>query len=218
MNRNLMVRIVIFAAVVAAVSCLVAVASYMGADDVPSARKSFTVLSESSAPNAESLLNQTPLPEPITDPRIVIQKRARRLILFSEDKEVREFPIGLGSCPYGPKRREGDGRTPEGTYYVCTKNPNSKYYLSLGLSYPSDRDAARALRNHLINKSQYNAIVGAESSGACPPWNTPLGGAIFIHGRGSSRDWTLGCVSMDDAAIKVLYNAIPVGTPVEIVP
>jgi lipoprotein-anchoring transpeptidase ErfK/SrfK len=50
------------------------------------------------------------------------------------------------------------------------------------------------------------------------PWNTALGGEIFIHGHGSGSDWTWGCVALDDADIQELYSLIPVGTPVRIHP
>ncbi len=60
--------------------------------------------------------------------------------------------------------------------------------------------------------------MAAIDNGRCPPWNTRLGGEIFIHGRGSGSDWTLGCVALDDADMKELYDAVSLGTPVIIHP
>ncbi|MGH9903656.1 MAG: L,D-transpeptidase family protein, partial [Pyrinomonadaceae bacterium] len=121
-----------------------------------------------------------------------------------------------GFDPKADKEKEGDGRTPEGDFYVCVKNAKSAYYLSLGLSYPNVEDAERGLRDNLITRAQYQRIVNAIKGKRTPPWDTPLGGEIFIHGRGSQSDWTLGCVALEDAEMKELFDAIPLGTPVRI--
>ena len=116
----------------------------------------------------------------------------------------------------GDKVKEGDGATPEGEFYIFTKNERSAYYLSLGISYPNIEDARRGLRDGLVNDEQYHQIVDAIQSGDAPPQNTPLGGLIYIHGRGSRTDWTWGCVALDDENMKVLFEAVPVGTKVTI--
>lgn len=134
------------------------------------------------------------------------------------DRIVKTYRIGLGNNPTGAKQRQGDGRTPEGTFYVCVKNPKSKYHLSLGLSYPTPADAARGLREGLITQAQHDAILAAHKKRATPPWNTALGGEVFIHGSGSGSDWTLGCVALDDADMDELYALIEKGTSVEIRP
>lgn len=154
----------------------------------------------------------------LPDAKIEIRKEARRLELYSGKHLVRRFRIGLGLSPTGLKTREGDGATPEGEYRVCVKNPNSRFYLSLGLSYPNKEDANRALEKALITRAQYDQIVSAEKRGICPPWNTPLGGEIFIHGNGAESDWTLGCIALDDPDMKELYAAARIGTPVIIHP
>ena len=150
--------------------------------------------------------------------RILIEKAARRLTLFSEGAPARVFPIALGRAPIGPKRREGDKKTPEGRYVVCTKNENSKYRLSLGLSYPSAEDARRAFSEGLIDAATRDAIVQAQRDGRRSPWDTPLGGFIMIHGGGASPDWTAGCVALNDGDIDILFPLCPLGTEVEIVP
>jgi murein L,D-transpeptidase YafK len=114
------------------------------------------------------------------------------------------------------KVRQGDRRTPEGEFYVFTKNDKSAFYLSLGLSYPNIEDAERGLRDNLISRRQHDAIVRAVNRRATPPQNTALGGDIYIHGNGANSDWTWGCVALENADMKELFDAIPVGTPVEI--
>lgn len=113
---------------------------------------------------------------------------------------------------------EGDGKTPEGEYYVCVKNYNSSFYLSLGVSYPNKADAAAALEDGRINDSTYESIADAIDRGQRPDWNTPLGGAIMIHGHGGSRDWTAGCVAVDNEVMDILFDYCSVGTKITILP
>jgi murein L,D-transpeptidase YafK len=157
-----------------------------------------------------------PLKLPLVSPRIVVSKSKRRLDLYSDDRVVREYRVALGKNASDDKERQGDYRTPEGEFYVCVKNAASKFYLSLGLSYPNREDAARGLRDHLITRVEHDRIVRAIDRGARPPWDTALGGEIFIHGGGSGNDWTWGCVALDDADVKELFDAVPKGTKVVI--
>ena len=159
-----------------------------------------------------------PLPERVSSPRIVVRKARRELLLFSGERLLRTYRVALGFNPIPPKAKQGDGATPEGRYVVCRKNPRSQFLLSLGLSYPNAADADRGLSAGLIDRRQHRRIVESVRSGTCPPWNTPLGGEIFIHGRGSATDWTWGCVALDDADVRELYARVPVGTPVVIEP
>ena len=163
-------------------------------------------------------VNKTPLKLPLVEPRIEVSKSKRELVLYSASKVVRLYRIGLGPNPKDDKRLQGDGCTPEGEFYVCSKNPKSSYYLSLGLSYPNEEDAGRGLRDKLISKAQHDQIVRSIRSRSCPPWNTRLGGEVFIHGNGSATDWTLGCVALDNTNMKELFDVIPKGTPVKIRP
>lgn len=149
---------------------------------------------------------------------LYVYKRERRLLVVDNKVLVRDYHIALGPQPQGDKYYRGDGRTPEGEFFVCAKNPMSKYYKSLGLNYPSIRHAEEALRMGTISWEQYQKIVQANENAALPPAGTPLGGDIFIHGGGDRTDWTLGCIALQDADIGELYEAIPVGTPVKILP
>ncbi len=155
---------------------------------------------------------------PLVNPRIVVFKNKRRLELYSDGKLVRTYRVALGLNPVPPKHRQGDHATPEGDYYVFVRNDKSAFYLSLGVSYPNVEDAERGLRDGLISRGQRDAIVNAIKRKARPLQNTRLGGDIFIHGSGASSDWTWGCVALENADIKELFDAVPVGTPVTIKP
>jgi lipoprotein-anchoring transpeptidase ErfK/SrfK len=166
----------------------------------------------------DEAINRRPLKLPLTEPKIVVEKAARRLTLYSNGERVRVFQVALGFEPAGDKVKQGDGRTPEGEFYVCMKNERSKFYLSLGLSYPNAEDAERGLRDGLVTRAQHKQIVDAIGRGAKPPWNTPLGGEIFIHGGGTASDWTWGCVALANEQVKELFDAVPLGTHVRIDP
>jgi murein L,D-transpeptidase YafK len=173
----------------------------------------------SSQPWTPALTDSHPLPDVLIDPKVVVEKESRRLTVFSDGIAVKRYRAALGGAPVGHKSREGDGRTPEGEYYVCSKNPQSKFRLSLGLSYPNEDDADAGLADGVISKREHKSIITAIRRMQRPPWNTALGGEIMIHGNGSGRgDWTYGCVALDDPDIDELFTALPLGTPVSIVP
>ena len=155
---------------------------------------------------------------PLKNPRIVVFKSKRQLQLYSDGALVRTYKVGLGLNPVPDKVREGDRATPEGDFYVFTRNDKSAFYLSLGISYPNIEDAKRGLRDGLISRVQHDAIVKASKRKGMPPQNTALGGQIYIHGNGASRDWTWGCVALENEDVKELFAAVPVGTAVTIKP
>ena len=149
---------------------------------------------------------------------ILVTKSARRLALFVDGREVYVARVALGQDPGGHKQREGDRRTPEGDYYICTRNDQSRFHLFLGLSYPGLEDAEAGFRDGRITREERDEIAAAIRGRRQPPWKTPLGGEVGIHGKGAGRDWTLGCVALDDAGIEVLWKHCPLGTPVRIEP
>jgi len=157
-------------------------------------------------------------PLPVSNQRILVKKGERKLLFYSGDKLVRTYRIGLGLNPTGDKVRQGDRKTPEGDFYIFTKNDKSAFYLSLGISYPNAAHAERGLRDGLITKAQYNTILEALKAGKTPPQNTELGGDIYSHGNGARSDWTWGCVALENDDIRELFNAVAVGTPVTIKP
>lgn len=178
-----------------------------------------SVVSETGVPPVQS--SQPVLPDDIDDsegPILVIYKEKRTLELWQQDERIAAFKIGLGFNPIGDKAQEGDGRTPEGLYSVCLRNPDSKFHRSLGLSYPGKKDADNGLATGLISQQEYDQIIEAAATGEKPPWNTALGGYIMIHGAGSQSDWTAGCIALDNDDMDLLWTACPVGTPVLIYP
>lgn len=154
----------------------------------------------------------------IENPRVVVKKSQRKLELFDGEKLVKTYKIALGFAPVGDKEKQGDGKTPEGEFYVFTKNDKSKFYLSLGISYPNIEDATRGLEAKLITKTEHDKIVRAIKNKNMPLQNTKLGGEIYLHGGGTSGDWTRGCVALNNEEIKELFEALPVGTRVKIEP
>lgn len=155
---------------------------------------------------------------PLKNPRIVVMKSKRQMELYSAGSIVRTYKIGLGLNPVDDKRRQGDRATPEGEFYIFTKNDKSAFYLSLGISYPNIEDAERGLSDGLISRAQHDAIVKAIRRKATPPQNTRLGGDIYIHGNGAKSDWTWGCVALENEDMRELFDAVSVGTAVTIKP
>jgi tetratricopeptide (TPR) repeat protein len=135
--------------------------------------------------------------------KILIEKKERRLTLISKGKVLKSYKIALGGNPNGPKERQGDNKTPEGTYVIDSRNRDSRYHLSLHISYPNEKDKKRA-----------------KQLGASP------GGDIMIHGikNGFSWvgdlhtevDWTKGCIAVTDEEIEEIDKLAPNGTIVEI--
>ena len=145
------------------------------------------------------------LPADLQFDRLVIDKQARRLTAYAGGKPVREYHIALGWAPEGHKQVEGDGKTPEGVYFVDGKNPNSRYYKNLGVSYPNDADRAAA------------AALGASPGGDIKIHGLPAGQGHLglVHWM---QDWTAGCVAVSNEEIDELYARTPVGAPIEIRP
>lgn len=158
------------------------------------------------------------LPPVIENPRLIIKKSERKLEFYDGEKLLRTYKIALGFAPEGDKQQEGDGKTPLGEFYVFTKNEQSRFYLSLGLSYPTIEDAARGLNENLISQAEHDAILQAVREKKMPPQTTRLGGEIYIHGGGASKDWTWGCMALDNEQMKELFDAVPVGASVKIEP
>jgi len=162
-------------------------------------------------------MEDRPLALPVKDPRIVIRKAARELRLYDGAALLKRYRVVLGRGE-GDKEREGDRRTPEGTYYVCTRNDRSRFHKFLGLSYPDPADAERGLGASMISRAERDAIVAAHRDKRCPPWKTALGGEVGIHGGGIGRDWTLGCIAMENRDVDELWSVLRLGDPVVIQP
>jgi len=151
--------------------------------------------------------------------KIIIYKSKRLLECISDENIILIAPVQLGfGASDGPKRREGDGRTPEGEYFISAKNPNSKFHLALGISYPGPADAAEGFRDGIIGKSDFDRICASPHR---PPWDTPMGGFIMIHGQKSppvQGDWTAGCIAVENSVMDALFPVISIGDSVSIRP
>jgi murein L,D-transpeptidase YafK len=136
---------------------------------------------------------------------VLVVKSERRLFLLRDGRVLKSFPVALGRNPVGAKVRQGDGRTPEGRYVLDWRNPGSRFYRSIHISYPRPADRERARR-----------------LGVAP------GGDIMIHGLPKGRDaigadhakwdWTEGCIALTNAETDEIWRRVDNGTPIEIRP
>lgn len=136
---------------------------------------------------------------------VVVFKQQRLLHLLHGEQIVRTYRIALGPNPVGHKQRQGDGRTPEGTYVLDWRNAKSAFYRSIHISYPNVEDKARA-----------------REQGVDP------GGDIVLHGLPNGwgwlgdahrlRDWTLGCIAVTNEEMDEIWRLVPDGTPIVIHP
>ena len=132
------------------------------------------------------------------------------------EKIVRTYGVSLGFDPQGDKTRQGDGKTPEGTFYVAYGAPprGTRYHRSLLVSYPSVERAKEGLDSGAISKAQYARIAYAQKRCRIPLQNTKLGGYILIHGGGGGAgygDWTLGCVALTNDEVEEIHSISPAG-------
>ncbi len=151
--------------------------------------------------------------------KVLIRKKERILLVCDNGKIIYSCRISLGQDPNGPKMREGDGKTPEGTYRICSKNPRSKYRLSMGISYPSSKDAQIALETGLIDEETASMIAAQDKPGGRTPWDTPMGGWIMLHGEHPDHragDWTAGCIAVSNTDIDKLYEMLMVNDEITI--
>ena len=131
--------------------------------------------------------------------QVLVSKSERKMWLLHHQKVLKTYDIGLGFAPEGHKQFEGDGKTPEGLYYIDRRNPNSRYHLSIGVSYPNpaDKDYAKSM-------------------------DKMPGGDIFIHGNHlndkNRGDWTWGCIAVTDREMEDIYAMVRDGTPIFIKP
>ncbi|MFN3651837.1 MAG: murein L,D-transpeptidase family protein [Armatimonadota bacterium] len=173
---------------------------------------------ERTSPSLRELCRQQGLSYPPPKPSLVLHKGRRELVLLSGGEPLTRYRVGLGGAPEGDKEREGDRRTPEGRFYVCTRLRQSRFHRFLGLSYPAPDDVERGLAAGQITRGEHRAILAAHQGRRQPSWSTALGGAIGIHGGGGQRDWTLGCIAVSDPEIEELFESLPLGTEIEIQP
>lgn len=136
---------------------------------------------------------------------VVVRKKDRTLALMNGETVLKTYKIALGGDPAGPKQQEGDHKTPEGRYILDRRNPRSKFYRALHISYPNEEDRERARRQ-----------------------GVSAGGDIMVHGLPNGfgwlgeahrvRDWTDGCIAVTNKEMDEIWNAVAEGTPIEIKP
>jgi murein L,D-transpeptidase YafK len=136
---------------------------------------------------------------------VLVKKHEKRLYLMKNKKPFKTYRVAFGANSKGPKIMEGDERTPEGTYILDYKNPDSDFYKSIHISYPNDKDIKRARK-----------------IGVVP------GGDIMIHGQknGSKNfsriqryvNWTDGCIAVTNAEMDEIWASVDVGTTITIEP
>ena len=137
---------------------------------------------------------------------VLVRKKERILYLYSGDDPVKAYPIALGKQPEGHKQQEGDSRTPEGIYTLDWRNPDSRFFRSIHVSYPNN-----------------NQITSAREAGIDP------GGEIMIHGQPTDwserikltfkhKDWTEGCIALENQDMIEVWNLVRDGTPIKIEP
>jgi murein L,D-transpeptidase YafK len=155
---------------------------------------------------------------------ILIQAKQRTLTLMSGKVVKRLFKnVAFGSAGVNTKQHRGDKKTPLGKFTIGWTNPESRFFLFFGLTYPSLDDAQRGLKNKEITLSEFQRIQNAHRLGEVPPQNTALGGMIGIHGVGHgdvfihrSMNWTDGCIALENDQISELSRWIFEGMVVEI--
>ena len=137
---------------------------------------------------------------------IVVNKNKREMLVFDRKNQLlKTYTISLGFCPKGKKKIKGDGKTPEGIYYINGKNSKSIAHKNLGISYPNAEDVKNSM------------LIGKES-----------GGDIKIHGLMNKwwfvgklhhlLDWTNGCIAVNNSEMDELYGNVSIGTKIIINP
>lgn len=140
---------------------------------------------------------------------LLVSKQHRRMWAFMNGNSIKSYHVSIGQNPLGAKEIEGDMKTPEGTYRITSKNPQSKYYKALEISYPEKKDLARA--------RELGASPGGDVMLHGLPVDTPEK-RFAIYKNSTTRAWTRGCVAVENEEIDELYPKVSVGTPIVICP
>lgn len=154
---------------------------------------------------------------------LVVFKRSFELGLYEAGRlaEGQCHPIAMGATPEGPKTRMDRSSTPEGWYRVAERRDEGQtaFHRAFLVDYPNVEDADRALAAGVIDGPTHARVRASAAAGRLPPQTTAMGGLILIHGMGSTpRDWTWGCVAVDNPAIDALFPRVRTGDPILFVP
>lgn len=147
-------------------------------------------------------------PERLAADQVVVKKSERKLMLMNDGRVIREYRIALGDAPRGHKMRQGDERTPEGDYILDWRNPRSSFYKSIHVSYPNDRDR------------MFARAMGVDPGGMIMIHGLPnyLPPNAVKHANYNRRDWTDGCIAVDNHEMDEIWQAVRDGTPIRILP
>ena len=162
---------------------------------------------------AEPMFEVDHVPVPQAGIALVIQKSQRTLTVYRDGVAESEFPVVMGRNGNGPKRFEGDMRTPEGLYRVTEKHPHSRWRYFIGISYPNEYDVAAYARGIADGGIP---VIDGEFIG--------IGGSVGIHGsdhyveQATGSDWTMGCIALRSEDIGIIYDLVEPNTPVLILP
>lgn len=168
-------------------------------------------------PPSEKGRAEAPPSQPIPGAYLVIYLGRKTLALCAGQEYLRVWRgIGVPQNP-SPKTRKGDGCAPIGTYRICAKLTSSRGKL-LRLDYPNLADAKRAREEGRIEEATFRAIEAAHRARQYPPPHTPLGGPISITGDRASQESSDGDIAIPAEAMEELWNILPVGTVVRILP
>jgi murein L,D-transpeptidase YafK len=162
--------------------------------------------------------------EPIkpTKMHIQISKSKKTLKIIDNNQEIFKCKCFTGKNS-GRKLKKDDMKIPEGEYCIVVKNPESKFYLSLGLNYPNISDAKQAYKQKIINKETRDLIIKRQeqylqNSKTIIPWDTEMEGKIYIHGEGdNNKNWTEGCIKLNNKDIKKVFDLSKIGISVKII-
>lgn len=141
--------------------------------------------------------------------QIIVGKSQRKMILLRKEKILKQYHVSLGTVPVGKKEKSGDGKTPEGSYFVESKNANSKFHLALQVSYPNAQDLANAQK------------LGVDPGGDIMIHGFPKDEAYNLLATGlhnTMANWTQGCVAVTNTEIEEIYPLVEEETPIQICP
>lgn len=171
---------------------------------------------------------QSPAHAPLNRPRFELEiHKSKRVLLVKQGTRIaRRYVAATGRGGLGDKRIRGDNKTPEGVYYITGFNEDSAFDMFFRLNYPNAKDGYFGLKRDLIDRDDFSRILDAQRQDRLPPQDTPLGGAIGIHGIGEEnhdrlhvqrwQNWTQGCIALTNREIRELRRFVDVGTRVVI--
>ncbi len=159
-----------------------------------------------------------PLAPSVRIDRLVVYKAERRMEAYAGKSLVRTYEITIGAAGAGPKRFEGDRRTPEGDYAIDSRHPSRTNHRFLHVSYPNATDRAR-----------FQVLV---RQGEVPD-GRGIGGAIGIHGEPPLASLvpdslvpeilapvtgTAGCIAVSNEEAEELFEHVVPDAPITIHP